>query len=233
MSWQNGFRHNLAALADLAHSHGAVFIVDAAQSAGALDLDVRRLGIDFLAAPALKWLLGTPGIGYLYVSREQTERLTPVQAAYTGVISPFDPTLDVPIVYQPNATRYEVGMPSLPGMAASREGIELLRAVGMADVERQVLDLSGYCIERLRQRDLCVLTPEPAEQRAGVVGLGAARCEEAAAFLRERGVDVYASTVKSVLRIDPHFFNNRAEIDRLMDGLDELVRQEGRDALRP
>ena len=57
------------ALSELAHAHNAVLIVDAAQSAVALDLDVRRLGVDFLSTCAMKWLLGAPGVGFLYVAR--------------------------------------------------------------------------------------------------------------------------------------------------------------------
>ncbi|MBV9326665.1 MAG: aminotransferase class V-fold PLP-dependent enzyme [Chloroflexi bacterium] len=63
-----GFRHDLAPLAELARAHGAYLVVDAAQSAGALDLDVRREGVDFLTTCAMKWLLGAPGVGFLLLA---------------------------------------------------------------------------------------------------------------------------------------------------------------------
>src|SRR5437867_521571 len=76
-----GFRHDLAALAELAHARGAYLIVDAAQSAGALDVDVSRDGIDLLSCLAMKWLLGPPGVGFLFVAR-QHDALIPGQVGY-------------------------------------------------------------------------------------------------------------------------------------------------------
>ncbi len=232
VSWQNGFRHDLAALAEIAHSNGAYLIVDAAQSAGALDIDVRKMGIDFLAFPALKWMCGTPGIGYLYIKRELAERLSPPHAGLAGVISPFGVDPSVPLVFQPGALRHEMGLPSLPGLAASRASVDLIRSVGMQAIETQVLDLSGYCIEQLKQRDFEVLTPDNADQRAGVIGMNINRSADLVAFARERGVDLYTPAPSGLLRIDPHFFNNRDDIDRLMDSFESFERQEGRAALQ-
>src|SRR5712692_4149265 len=188
VSPKSGFRHDLAALSELAHARNAVLIVDAAQSAGALDLNVRRLGVDFLSTCAMKWLLGAPGVGFLYVAREHVERLEPPQVGYAGVIRPPGAAFNDPLVFRTGARRHEQGMPSLAGVAASRAGLDLLLDVGIATVERHVLELSGLCIDGLLSRGLRVYTrPEP-EYRAGVVALAVANGEPIVAFLRERSV---------------------------------------------
>ena len=222
VSPKSGFRHDLAALSELAHAHNALLIVDAAQSAGALDLDVRRLGVDFLSTCAMKWLLGAPGVAFLFVAREHVERLEPPQVGYAGVIRPPGAALNDPLVFRTGARRHEQGMPSLAGVAASRAGLDLLLDVGTATVERHVLELSGRCIDGLLRRGLRVYTqPEP-EFRAGVVALPVTDGEPIVAFLRERAVDVWTDPSATLLRIDPHVFNDASDLERLFDGLDEF-----------
>ena len=222
VSPKSGFRHDLAALSELAHTHNAVLIVDAAQSAGALDLDVRRLGVDFLSTCAMKWLLGAPGVGFLFVAREHVDRLEPPQVGYAGVIRPPTAAVTDPLTCRSGARRHEQGMPSRAGVAASRAGLDLLLAVGTATVERHVLELSGRCIDGLLSRGLRVYTrPEP-ELRAGVVALPVNAGEPIVAFLRERAVDVWTDPSATLLRIDPHVFNDSSDIERLFDALDEF-----------
>jgi len=139
-----GFSHDLAAIGALTREQGAYLIVDAAQSAGAVEIDVRRMGIDFLSCGALKWLLGIPGIAFLFVNRDLVDRLPPPQAGYYGVDLPPFANLEAALVFRPGAIRHELGLPSLPGLEASRKGMEILLSVGIGEVERHVLDLTGY-----------------------------------------------------------------------------------------
>jgi selenocysteine lyase/cysteine desulfurase len=231
VSWQNGFRHDLAALAEVAHARGAVFIVDVAQSAGAVAIDVRRMGIDFLSGCALKWLLGTPGVGWLFMARQHADRLVPPHVGYASLAQTVRVDPEAPLEFLPGARRTESGVPTLPGLAASRAGMELLLDVGIDAVERHVLEVSGACIDGLLRRDLRVLTPRDPARRAGVVGVQAADGPALVAYLRGRGVDVWANPALGLLRIDPHVFNDHADLDRLFDGLDAFIRERGRAAL--
>jgi cysteine desulfurase / selenocysteine lyase len=227
VSPKSGFRHDLAALAELAHAHSAYLIVDAAQSAGALDLDVARLGVDFLTTCAMKWLLGAPGIGFLFVARQHVDRLEPPQVGYAGVLRSADAAVDDPLQFKSGARRHEQGMPGLAGVAASRAGLDLLLGVGMPTVERHVLDLSGRCIEGLLQRDLRLYTRADPRQRAGVVALPIIRGQRLVDFLRERAVDVWTDPSETLLRIDPHVFNDSSDLDKFFDGLDEYRKRFG------
>jgi selenocysteine lyase/cysteine desulfurase len=216
VSQASGFRHDLAAISDLAHRHGALLLVDAAQSAGAIEVDVHRDGVDFLACTAMKWLLGAPGVGFLFVSRSLAERLAPPQVGWPSVVEARDDGLR----YQPDASRHEVGMPSLSGLAATREGIGILLGVGLAAVERHVVRLAGEVIEGLRRRDIAVHTPAAPGLHAGVVALPVRGGGEIVEFLRDRGVDVWTDRPETLFRVDPHVYNDRSDLDRLFDGLD-------------
>ena len=230
VSPKSGFRHDLAALAELAHAHDAFLIVDAAQSAGALDLNVRQLGVDFLSTCAMKWLLGAPGVGFLFVARQHADRLEPPQVGYAGVVRPPGAAVDDPLKFRTGARRHEQGMPSLAGVSASRAGLDLLLDVGMATVEQHVLGLSGRCVDGLLRRDLQVYTRGDAQQRAGVVALPIVHGQRLVAFLRELAVDVWTDPSETLLRIDPHVFNDASDLEKFFDGLDAYRQRFGPDA---
>ncbi len=232
VSPKSGFRHDLAAVANLAHTHGAFLIVDAAQSAGVLNLDVRRDDVDFLTTCAMKWLLGAPGVGFLYVRRELVDQFEPPQVGYAGVVRGSGAAVDDPLEFRPGARRLEQGMPNLAGVAASRAGLDLLLEVGIERIESHVLDLSGQCVDGLLSRDLRLYTrPDPA-LRAGVVALPIVRGQRLVSFLRDRAVDVWTDPGGVLLRIDPHVFNDASDLAKFFAGLDEFRRQFGPDCLQ-
>ena len=221
VSQVSGFRHDLAALADLAHGRGALLLVDAAQSVGAVVVDVHRDGVDFLACTAMKWLLGAPGVGFLYVARRLVDSLPPPQIGWPGVAEERDGGL----IYQPGSRRHDVGMPSLACLAASREGISILLQVGLPTVEMHVVGLASEVIEGLRRRDIAVHTPDAPGTHAGVVALPVRGGAEIVEFLRQRNVDVWTDRSESLLRIDPHVYNDGSDVRRLFDGLDAVRRR--------
>ena len=222
VSQETGFRHNLGEVARLAHEHGALLLVDAMQSAGALRIDVHELGVDFLSCGAMKWLLGSPGVGFFYAARSNLDRMPP-HAGSLGAVRDPRPWGDREFRPLPGAGRFHIGMPNLIGLAATVPGLEILAEVGMDRVEEHVLDLSGYCIAQLNERGHNVITPPDADHRAGIVAVHMEDCRQADEFLCGRGVDGYH--YQSFLRVDPHVFNNREDIDRFLEALDAYVAQ--------
>jgi selenocysteine lyase/cysteine desulfurase len=232
VSPKSGFRHDLAAVANLAHTHGAFLIVDAAQSAGAVHLDVRRDDVDFLTTCAMKWLLGAPGVGFLYIRRELIEQFDPPQVGYAGVVRGPTAAVDDPLEFRPGARRHEQGMPNLPGVAATRAGLDLLLEIGTERIESHVLELSGQCVDGLLSRGLRLYTRQEPCFRAGVVALPVVRGQKLVSFLRDRAVDVWTDPGEVLLRIDPHVFNDASDLARFFAGLDEFRRQFGPDCLQ-
>lgn len=220
-----GFRQDLKAVARLAHEHGAVLLVDAMQATGALQIDVHDSGVDFLFCGAMKWLLGSAGVGFLYIAKRHLPCMPPHVGIFGVTETSFARPFHQPVPYQPKpgAERFQVGVWNLMGLAATRPGLDMLLDIGMDQVETHVLDLSGYCIEGLLERSLKVLTPVQAKHRAGIVAIEMEDCAKADDFLCNQGIDVWHH--EQMLRADPHIFNNREDIDRFLSTLGKYLAQ--------
>ena len=222
VSEQTGFRQDISAVADLAHERGAVLAVDAMQSAGAVDFNVHEAGVDFLSCGAMKWLLGSAGVGFLYAARQHLDKMPP-HAGGAGALPDSRPWGEREFAPKQGAERLQLGVSNLIGLAATTPGLEILANVGMDKVQAHVLDLSKYCIDGLLEREMKVITPTSPHQRAGIVAIEMEDCAAADAFLCSRGVDGYH--YQNVLRVDPHIFNDRSDIDRFLAELDAYLAQ--------
>ncbi len=219
-----GRRHQLQPLAEAAHERGAALIVDVAQSAGVVPINLRADGVDIACGTFMKWLLGPPGVGFLYVRRELIEELPLLDVGYEGVKVPWHdwPQLTLPAAAV-GARRYQLGVPTLGALAAARVGVDLIAEVGVEAISEQSNRLVGRCLEALHERRRPVRTPSAASARAGVIAYDEPRDRAIEAFLRLRGVDVGALGF-GCIRIDPHAFNNDDDIDRLLEELDNFER---------
>jgi kynureninase len=223
-----GRRHQLRPLAQAAHEHGASLVVDMAQSAGVVPINLRDDGVDIACGTFMKWLLGPPGVGFLYVRRELLEQLPLLDVGYEGVKVPWHdwPQLTLPAAAS-GARRYQLGVPSLAAVAASRVGVDLIAEVGVEAIHEQSNRLVTRCLEALTERERQVRTPSTLSARAGVIAYDEPRDREIEAFLRQRGVDIGALGF-GCIRIDPHAFNNDDDVDRLIEELDNFDRQNPR-----
>jgi selenocysteine lyase/cysteine desulfurase len=214
-----GFRHDLQALAGIAKRHGAALMVDLAQSAGVVPLPKGLEGIDVAVGTTMKWLLGPPGVGYLYVRAGLSEEATGLDVGYMGLASDGGewPQSTLPARVT-DSRRFELGLASMPGLGAAVEGIRLLEQVGVPAVFEQVSDLAGRCIRGLKDQGLAVRTPEDPDHRAGVVAFESAEAHELASYLRARGVDI-GGYHWGLGRIDPHAFNTVDDVERLLEGI--------------
>jgi selenocysteine lyase/cysteine desulfurase len=218
--YRNGFKTDVAALAELAHAHGAPLLVDAFQSVGSEPVDVRALGVDALVTGTLKYLLGTPGVALLYVRRELAERLRPSDTGWFGQTDPF--AYDVHrLDPAPGARRFQSGSPPVPAVYAALAAVRLLRGVGLAAVGDHVRALADRFIAGVRRRGLELMTPEDPACRGPLVML---RCRDVGGVLSrlaERGV--LCSTRDGALRVSFHYYNLPEDVDALLSGLDDIA----------
>jgi len=213
-----GRRHDVRRISDVAHAHGAALVVDAAQSVGILPIDVGRDGIDVLVTTAMKWLLGTPGIGFLYLNEKLLVDAPTLDVGYLGLDAPLGkwPPQTMPAVVS-EARKYELGLPNLPGVFATRAGIDLLLSVGIEAIFAHVEPLVTRCIDGLVERDIDLLTPTNPSQRASVIAFRHEQEQRIFDVCRQHAVDV--GSIGSV-RVDPHGFNNAEDIDQFLACLD-------------
>ena len=177
----NGALNDIAAVGKIAHEHGALLLVDAAQTAGCVPIDVDAMNIDLLAFPGHKGLLGPQGTGGLYIRPGLT--LAPLKEGGTGSLS------HLPTVPDFAPDRYESGTPNTPGLAGLNAGVQHVLARGVDDVRAHEIALG----ERLRAGlahlpGVTLYGPETPQHRTGIVTLTIENqdCEEIAAALDQR-----------------------------------------------
>jgi selenocysteine lyase/cysteine desulfurase len=214
----SGFRIDLEAVGELCRRRApdALFVVDAIQALGVFPAPVEAAGVDLLAADAHKWLLGPEGVGIGYVSPRGLERIQPALEGWLSVQRPFD-FFDLEQPLKDSAARFEEGAYNLAGLHGLLGSLELLAEVGLAALERRVLELTDRAAEGLRERGFRVLSPRghPGE-KSGILLAGRSGLDFGALEARLRRAGIIVSIRGGALRVAPHAYNNEEEIDRLL-----------------
>jgi len=219
VEYVNGFRHDLRALTEIAHEHGAYLIVDAIQSAGSMQIDVKRDDVDFLTTACYKWLLSPPGAGYLYVKEELIEKFEPPFVGWASVKQEVFDTIDFWDIWSlrlsETASRFEVGSPSFISFTGAVEALKMVLNFGVENIEKRILKLTDHLIESVKSLGLKLQTPEEPLYRSGVVNFKIDKPKETAESLNRKGIIVSARS--HGLRVSPHFYNTEEEIDKFME----------------
>ena len=213
VQYGSGFRADLAALGQLCRDRGVFFFVDAIQGLGVFPLDVQACGIDALAADSHKWLLGPEGAGLAYIRREWVDRLHPIGVGAHSVVQKFDYG-DIRLDLLPHAGRYEGGALNVGGLLAMGESIRLLLDLGPA-VASRVLELTDELCDRATSAGLTVFSSRQGGDRSGIVSLVCPDPKAVQKRCRDAGVVVNVRAGR--LRVSPHCYNSRDDLDRFLE----------------
>lgn len=215
--YKNGHKNNVSALAELAHERGAYLLIDAYQSMGTQPMDVKALDVDILVTGALKYLLGSPGVAFMYVRKELIERFQPSDSGWFGQENVF--AYDVHhLRYAASARRFETGSPPVPNVYATLPALRMLAEVGLDTIQAHVQALATRFIDGARRRGLTLLTPEEPAARGPLVMVGssdALRLVEALA-----GDGILCSVRDGALRVSLHYYNDETDVDAVLGALD-------------
>ncbi len=205
---------DLAAVIEKAHRVGAFVFADLYQSAGIVPVDVAKLGVDFATGGSVKWLIGGPGAGYLYVREDLDATMRPQATGWAAHARPFGFEAG-PIEYAAGIRRYLTGTPDVPAMYAARTGYEMVGEIGVAAVRAKSKRQTQKMIELAEAAGLRVRSPHDPEKRGGavIVGVPEERGREIVAELGRRGVLVDFRPGAGV-RISPHFYTTEDEVER-------------------
>ncbi len=209
---------DITATGRAARARGAIQFVDAYQSAGSIDIDVRAQDVDVLAAGAQKYLLGIPGIAFLYVRPALARQLTPTVTGWFGRVDPFafDPTrLD----FAEGAARFNTGTPPMMCASVARASMALLNEVGIPAIESYLAELSAVALEEAAQLGLSVASPTAPGGKGANTAIRVPHAAEVEAQMLKAGYVVSARN--DVVRIAPHFYNTA---DEVVGALRELAR---------
>ncbi|MFS8084718.1 MAG: aminotransferase class V-fold PLP-dependent enzyme [Acidobacteriota bacterium] len=218
VQFSNGFRIDPEELGNVKGRHA--LIINASQSAGAFEIDVRRMKIDALCATGHKWMLAGYGSGFVFLSRELQEQSLPRSLGWLSVEEPFEMRNDEFRPRHDAASRVELGCPHFAGIFSLGASVDLIDEVGIANIQARALELNRLLTSRLTENGWNVLSPLQNETaRSAETLVQVEKPAEVVRRLFRRGVVV--TEKPEGIRVATHFFNNDDDVERLIAGLDE------------
>ena len=216
VQYATGYRADLAALGQMARDRGFLFFVDAIQSLGALPMDVKKYGVDFLSCGGHKWLCAPEGIGVFYCAKERLDLLRLTRVGWNTVTDAYN-FGNIDFTPKPTAGRFEEGTANILGVYGLCESLKTITAFGIERNEAQILSLTSQLVEGLRSRGYAIVSPVGDGERSGILIFSAKdkgdnkqivkRLNEVGILVMERGGGI---------RVAPHFFNTAEDIRRLV-----------------
>jgi selenocysteine lyase/cysteine desulfurase len=216
VSYRTGEMVDVQEVVRLAHERGALVLLDAYQSAGSVPLDVKELGVDFLAAGTVKYLLGSAGLAFFYCRRELFEKAWPTatgwfadQDIFAMDIHDYSPA--------PTARRFQAGTPPIPSIYAGIAGIELIESIGIEETREHVLHLNAHLVAGVDELGGTVVTPRERDRHGALICVKSADVDELVGALGRWGV--VTSSRDGNVRISPHAYNSIEDIDLVLEAL--------------
>ncbi|MFS0688886.1 cysteine desulfurase [Sporosarcina sp. 179-K 8C2 HS] len=223
-----GTMNPIKEVTEIAHAHGAVMVVDGAQAAPHMKLDVQNLDCDFLAFSGHK-MCGPTGIGVLYGKKELLNEMEPVE--FGGEMIDFVGLYES--TWKELPWKFEGGTPIIAGAIGLGAAIDFLEEIGLDQIERHEHELAGYAMEKMSSIDgLTIYGPLDPEKRAGIVtfNLDNVHPHDLATVLDMNGIAVRAGhhcaqplmkwlECSATARASFYLYNTEEDVDRLVEGL--------------
>jgi kynureninase len=227
--FKSAYIQDVKAIVEKAHRVGALVVLDAYQSAGAVPFSVKELDVDFATGGSVKWLCGGPGAGYLYVRPELRDKLEPKVTGWMAHRAPFafEPG---EIDYASDIHRFLHGSPAIPALYAAESGYDIINEIGVERIRAKSLHLTGRLIELADEQGWRVNSPRDSSKRGGSVIIDVPHAGEVVRELSARDILVDHRPGAGI-RIGPHFFNTDEEIERIIDEIKDIIETKAWDRL--
>ena len=221
----SGFVQDVGAIAEIGHRKDALVFIDDYQGNGQVPIDVKAAGVDVLVAGGLKWLLGGPGIAYMYVRRDLVAELEPTVAGWFGNRDQFSFNPNE-MVFRDDAARFETGTPSVAAVFTAAEGLRIVNELGPEAIRERTSALTARLVSRLEDEGFGLRVPEETERHASITMI---EMEDPAAAVEELARrNIIVDHRAGAVRISPYFYNTQNDIDEVVEALREI-----RTALEP
>ena len=214
--FRNGARLDIPAIVEVARKKGALVLVDGYQGLGSIEFDVNTVKPDFVVGGMLKYLLGTAGIGFLYVREALIESLIPTVTGWFAQADIFamDSTQYTP---SSSARRFEMGTPPVPNCYAAEAGLGILAEIGLPAIAQRISELTAATVAEAKSAGYTLAIPDNSERRGAMVTLRTHDEHKLVGELDNQGI--VTSGRSGNLRVAPHFYNNHDDIDALFRAL--------------
>ncbi|HET7234391.1 MAG TPA: aminotransferase class V-fold PLP-dependent enzyme [Longimicrobium sp.] len=214
-----GYIQDLAPIRDAARNAGAFFLVDGYQGAGQLDVNPREIGADVYVAGPLKWLLGGPGLAFLWVREEVIGELRPTVTSWFGAANQFAFRSDE-LEYRDDAGRFSLGTPAVPTVYTALGGLEIFAQAGPEKIYARIKALTEELVARLKDDGFELKAAADAAHRSGIILVRHPDAAGAVQRLALRGIIVDHRA--GYVRVSPHFYNTPAENEAFVAALREV-----------
>lgn len=212
VSFADGYRHDLAGLADAAHSRGALLCVDAIQGLGAFPVDVDALGIDALYCGGAKWMLALQGVSFLYVRRSILENLALDSPGWRSLDDMWD-FLNYDQPYVGDASRFEGGTPNFVGALSLERSVDVLERANVTQIAKHVLALTDRLCDGLSSLGAEVRSLRGDGISSGIVTFLMPGCESVALGKALQREGIITTWRPGGIRVAPHGYNTTEEIE--------------------
>lgn len=212
--FKNGFRSQVRAVTQIAHQAGALVMLDDYQDCGTRPVDVKAMDLDFYVTGTLKYLLGPPGLAFMYVRKDLISKLVPSITGWFAQTNPFafDPQH---IDLSPTARRFESGSPSVPNVYGAVPGFQMLQEIGMENVAAHIGKLTQSLLSSALDMGIRIKTPS--DSSGPLVVLQSSDANLLVQKLAES--DIVASSRHDGLRIAFHVYNTLDDVNAVMEVL--------------
>lgn len=219
VQYASGFEADLERIAKAAHAVDALLVVDVIQALGARGFDLPGLGVDVASGASHKWLCAPEGCGIFYVSDDARDRIDPSFVGWISVETPWD-FEDREQPFKSNALAWESGTGCSSLFYGLEQSAKLLTETGLERIHRHLLDLTDYLCELLAGKNYEILSSRAPGEKSSIVCIrhrNGSTSNEIAKHLEDAAIIV--SPRGDRVRIAPHFYNNAADIEKLVENL--------------
>jgi cysteine desulfurase/selenocysteine lyase len=219
VQYATGFRADLERIANAAHAHDGLLVVDVIQSLGVVPVDVESQLIDVAAGACHKWLLTPEGVGFLYLSERARERIQPTLVGWISVPNPEE-TSNFEQGWNRGTLAWESGTGPAGMIYGLEASLKLLTEIGVPAIQTYLETLTDYLCRRLQDSDYQVISSREPHEKSQIVSLrhrGSLTPMELFTHLKKR--NIVTAPRGQGLRIGPHVYNTVEEIDQLIEAL--------------
>jgi selenocysteine lyase/cysteine desulfurase len=217
--YSSGYAQDVGPIVDMAHQNGALAMIDDYQSTGQMPINVKELDIDILVSGGMKWLLGGPGIAFMYVKEDLVENLSPTVTGWFANRDQFDFNPNE-IVFRDDAGRFETGTPPVASIFAGAEGLRFVNEIGPQAIRERTKAITGRLVGRLKDEGFKLRAPDDLDHHASITMVEMKDPALAVQELAKR--DIIVDNRPGAVRFSPYFYNSFDDIDTAVSALCEI-----------
>lgn len=216
----NGFKNDLKKISQVCKENNIYFVVDAIQGLGVFPIDVEEMDIDFLVSGFFKWLFGPDGIAFIYCSKRVLDKVIPSFVGWASMNNKFNYT-DYEFDLSVSASKFELGNMNFSAIIGVNESLNFINEIGSDFIMKQTKESSDYLRGNLKKiNKLTNRSDFSTDNQSQILLIDFQNFEIAYKKLRERGIVV---NKRNGLRVSPHFYNTKSDIDRFLNELELII----------